>query len=273
MRAAGLCGELLVGDDAVDQPPLKRLRGGDAFAEHRHLGGARHAHAGGHEQRGAPVGHQADVDEGKQEVGALRGDHEVAAERQRAADACGGAVDAGHHRQRQLADRVHDRVVALGQHLVDVGPALGGLLDAEVLQVGAGGEGASGARDHHGARRVVLACLPQCGEQVAAELLVPRVQRLRAVELDRGDPVGVDRQVDCLESGVLSVGLALSLIAGSSGDGCVAGVRVRWGGLGGLVRWACGYFVVWVCGLVSVVHVVAVCGLATGILWCRWHVP
>ena len=48
----------------------------------------------GTQQRGAAVGHQADVDEREQEVGALRGEDQVAAQRQRAADADGRAVDA-----------------------------------------------------------------------------------------------------------------------------------------------------------------------------------
>ena len=73
--------------DAVDQAPLERLRRRDALAEHRHLGRAREADALGDEQGGAAVGDEADVHEREQEVGRLGGDHEVAGERERAADA------------------------------------------------------------------------------------------------------------------------------------------------------------------------------------------
>ena len=51
-----------------------------------------------------------------------------------------------------------DRVVALGQDPAHVGMALGRALLAagQVAQVGAGREGAPGARDDHGAHAVVL---------------------------------------------------------------------------------------------------------------------
>src|SRR5438128_10289879 len=63
-----LAGELLVLDDAVDEPPLERLRRGHPLTEHRELRGTCHAHARWQEQRGAAVGHEPDVDEGEQEV-------------------------------------------------------------------------------------------------------------------------------------------------------------------------------------------------------------
>ena len=112
-------------DDAVDQPPLERLRRGQPLAEHRELHRARHAHARGNEQRRAAVGYQADVHEREQEVGALGCDDQIAAERERAADPDGRPVYGGHHRLGHLADAGHDRVVALGQRPVDVRPAVG----------------------------------------------------------------------------------------------------------------------------------------------------
>jgi hypothetical protein len=89
-------------------------------------------------------------------------------------------------------------VVALGQHLVDVGPALLGqiLAPAHVLEVGAGGEAAAGAGDADGAHGLVVANLLDGSEQVEPELLVPRVHGLGARELDGGraaPAVDVDR--------------------------------------------------------------------------------
>ena len=109
----------------------------------------------------------------------------------------GGAVDRGEHRLGHLADRLHDRVVALGERPVDVrAPVRRGLATADVLEIRARGEGATGAGDHHGAHRVVLGGVAQRGEQVRPELRVPCVQRLRSVQLDRAGAVGhahVDR--------------------------------------------------------------------------------
>ena len=123
------------------RPHSSAFARGQALAEHRQLARARHADARRQEQRGAAVGHEPDVDEREQEVGALGGQDQVAAERQRAADADGRAVDGRDHRLGHLADRVHDRVVALGQRLVDVRAALGRrVAAADVLQVGARGE-------------------------------------------------------------------------------------------------------------------------------------
>ena len=126
---------------------------------------------------------------------------QVAAERQRAADARRGAVDRRDHRLFQLADRVHDPVVALGQALADVGASpRASIASACVLQVRARGEGAPGACDHapRAPRRPrPPGAAPRAGPGRAA---CSRRSAPRPVQLDRGDTVG-ETQVDRLELG------------------------------------------------------------------------
>ena len=124
------------------------------------------------------------------------------------------------HRQRQLADRVHDRVVALGQHLVDVWAALGVISTPKSFRSAPEEKARPGSRDHT-ARAARPRRLRQRREQVEAELLVPRVQRLRAVELDRGDPLASIGRLT-VSKAVLALGARLSRIAH-----CGSSVR-RW---------------------------------------------
>ena len=87
----------------------------------------------------------------------------------------------------------------LAQALAEVGEAvLAG--PALLLQVGAGGEGATGAGDHHRADPVLGGGRRDRVAEVEPELLVPGVQRLGAVELDRGGGA-VHPQVDRLVRG------------------------------------------------------------------------
>ncbi len=156
------------------------------------------------------------------------GDDQVAAQGERAADADGRSVDGGEHRLGHLADRAHDRVVALGERLVHVGAPVGrGLPAADVLQVGAGGERAPGARQHDRAHRLVGRGAVQGREQVCAELRVPRVQRRRPVQLDRRGG-GVDAHVDRLELDVriaVPVRVLMRLLSGPRDRSGAAGVR------------------------------------------------
>ena len=197
-----LGGEGVVGDQPVDQPPGAPLRGRHALAEQRHLGGAPGADAGRDEDRRAAVGNQADVDEREQEVGRLGGEHEVARERQRAADPDRRPVDGGEHRLGHPPHAGDDRVIALAQRRADVRAAVGRRVEARA-QVGAGGERAPGAGDRHGAHAVVAGGQLDRGEQVDAQLPVPRVHALGPVELDpQLGPVGrAAAQGDRLELG------------------------------------------------------------------------
>jgi hypothetical protein len=82
-----------------------------------------------------------------------------------------------------VADAGDDRVVALAQDRAEVGPAVGRRVEAGA-QVGARGERAAGAGDRHGPDTLVAGGQLDRGQQVGAELLVPRVHALGPVELD-----------------------------------------------------------------------------------------
>ena len=117
-----------------------------------------------------------------------RGDDQVAGERERAADPGGGAVDRGEHRLAHLAHGEDRRVVELAEPHAEIGRTVG--VGAMLAQVGAGGERPPGAGDHHRANGVVGGAGGERVAQVLAELLVPRVQRLGAVERERCGAVG-----------------------------------------------------------------------------------
>src|SRR5215218_747297 len=192
-----LVGELRIRVDAVDQAPVERLGGGDPLGEQRHLEGARLADAGRDEGRRAAIGHQADVREGELEEGRLGGEHEVAGERQRRADAGSGAVDRGDDRLAHRAQADDDRVVDAVEPPADVRHAVVGRLLEARLEICARREGTTGAGHQHGPDRVVRGLLDGRLE-VEAELRVPRVERLGTVERDAPDAtvlLPVDRLV------------------------------------------------------------------------------
>ena len=193
----GLGTEIVVGDDAVDEPPVQRLEGMDALAQHHHLRRAREPDPRRDEGGRAAIGDEADVHEREQEVGRLGGEHEVGRERERAADADCGTVDRGDHRLRHLADTGDDRVVALLQPGTQVGQPVRSLL-ARLREVGAGRERAAGAGDQDGADRLVGGEVLDRLAQVEPELQVPGVELVGAVEGDRRGAVS-DREVDRFE--------------------------------------------------------------------------
>jgi len=139
--------------------------------------------ARGDEEGGAPVGGQADVDEGEQEVGAAGGDDQITGQRQRAANAHGRPVDGGHHGLFHAADPRDDRVVALAQGAADVGVTLGRGVKAG-LEIGPGGESAPGAADLHRSDSRVRGHRLHSIQKILAKLAVPRVHGLGPVELD-----------------------------------------------------------------------------------------
>src|SRR3954467_4142178 len=177
--------ERVVGHHPVDETPLMSRGGGHPLAQHGHLRGTCEPDALGDQQRRAAVGHQADVHEGQQEVGRLGGDHEVAGQREAAADARGGAVDGGQHRLGHRADAGDDRVIALAQGAADVRAALGRGVEAR-LEVGARAERAPVAGDQHGAHVVVDRRLLDRGPQVVRQRPIPGVHGLRTVEAKGG---------------------------------------------------------------------------------------
>ena len=102
-------------DRLVDQAPVLGLLRADLFAQHHHPGGAGAADGAGQQPGRAAIGNQADVDEGLQEIGALGRQHEIARQRDRAADARRRAVDRSHHRHRRAHDLRDQRVVMVLQ--------------------------------------------------------------------------------------------------------------------------------------------------------------
>ena len=139
----------VVGVHVVHEPPVERRCGRHALAQQRHLERARLAHGRGHEQRRAAVRHQADVHEGEPEVGGLGGQHQVAGERERGADADRRPVHGGHHRLLEAPHAGDDRVVELVQLLADVRHAVVRVRVEARLEVGARREPAAGAGDQH----------------------------------------------------------------------------------------------------------------------------
>jgi hypothetical protein len=179
-----LLGERVVRRDDVDQAPDACLRCGHALAQHRHSGGAPSPGPGGHEHRRAAVRDETDIYEREQQVGGLRGQYQVARERERAADPDRRAVHRRDHRLGHPPDAGDDRVVALAQRGPDVGPPVARPGVEAGAQVGAGREAAARAGDRHGAHAVVAGRQLDRRQQVEPELLVPRVHALRAVERD-----------------------------------------------------------------------------------------
>lgn len=124
-RASGLLGQVVghrlhlghqdlgIVIDAPDQPPGQRGPGVELLAQHRQPHCPRHADALRHEPRAARVRQQPDLDEGLQEAGVFRGQHDVAGQRQVGTRAGRHAVDRGNHRQRQGAQSAHQRVELL----------------------------------------------------------------------------------------------------------------------------------------------------------------
>jgi len=137
------------------------------------------------ERERATVGHEADVDERQQHVGRLGADEQVAGQRERAADADRGAVERRDDRLGHPPQRGEDRVVDGRQRRVDVDVALGRQrARGQVAQIGSGGERAAVAGHADGAHAIVVGDAAHGFEQLEPELVVPSVQRLRAIEAD-----------------------------------------------------------------------------------------
>jgi putative glutamine amidotransferase len=126
---------------------------------------------------------KADVHEGEHQVGGLAREHEIAGERQRAADPDRRPVDRRQHRLGHAADTGDDRVVALAQRLAHVRVAVGRGLEAG-LEVGPGRERPTVPGDRHRPHGLVARGQLDGRPQVVPELGVPRVHPLGAVQPD-----------------------------------------------------------------------------------------
>ena len=178
--------ELVVWDHLVDQAPIESPLRRDALAEHRHLGCTRVADAGGEEGGRAAVRDEPDVDERQQQIGRLGGDDQVCGQRQRATDPDRRPVDGGDHRLRHLAESRDDRVV-------DVLEPRAQVRQATVIRAprcsfrSAPDENPRPAPVISSAR--IDSSRGDAGNRVVevlAELLVPGVERVGAIEQDPG---------------------------------------------------------------------------------------
>ena len=142
----------------------------------------------------AGVGNQADAPESGHEARLLGGHDQVGGKGEAHAGTRGDAVHRGHHRLRKVAQRADQRVVLARQDAAEVA------LAAPTAQVGASAEGTPGSGEHHAAHRIVAGDALQAGQQLPAERGIERVERIGAVEGQRGDAIGhVDGEV--LEGG------------------------------------------------------------------------
>ena len=137
-------------DDLVHEADAQGLRGVDDLAGHHELRRLCQAHDPRQEKHPAERRHAAEVDPDLAEARALRGDPDVAGERDLAPGAHGRAVDGGDHGLVHRANVPGHALKGAVDHLADEGRRHGRQL-LEERQVPARREGAVRARDHHGA--------------------------------------------------------------------------------------------------------------------------
>src|SRR5216683_272167 len=125
--------------DLVDEPDPECLVGADGAAADHHLQALLDAHHARQPLRAARAGQNPQLHLGQTEAGALHADAVVTGERDLETAAEGRAVDGGHDGLRRALDQIQHRVER----------RLRGRL-AELGDVGAGDEGASGADDDDG---------------------------------------------------------------------------------------------------------------------------
>ena len=134
-----LVAQLVVAAPVGHQTHAFRLVGGQGVAGEQQAVGVLAPQQGRQNQAGAGFRHQAQVDEGGVETGAVRGDHQIAVQQQGGADAGGVAVHRRDHRLVQLDQPVHQihrraLLAVLARLRIRV---------QEVADVVAGGEGAA----------------------------------------------------------------------------------------------------------------------------------
>jgi hydroxymethylglutaryl-CoA synthase len=174
--------QILVGDDSVDDAPGERAVGGQAFTEHRELGGTGRTDAGGEPWKHSAVGHHGDVHEGEQEARGLGGDDEVGGHRQRESQSGRGTLDRGDHRLGHLSHGEDDRVVDLPQPGVQIGIAVLGHLPRH-LHIGSGAERTPRPGEKNSADPVIGGGFAQRRQQLAPHLRRPGIEGMRSVEL------------------------------------------------------------------------------------------
>jgi hypothetical protein len=152
----------------------------------------------------ARIRHQPDLDEGLDKAGRARRQHHVAGQRQVGAGAGRGAVDRGHHRQRQCLQPADQRVEPGIDQLAQVGHVPG--REIQVGQVLAGAEAAARPGQQQGARaagldmveRLLQRLVHRAGEAVELVGAVQGDHGHRALPMQQ-DRAGID--ADRLASG------------------------------------------------------------------------
>jgi hypothetical protein len=173
---------------APDQAPLLGLLGRQLVAQQGQAHRARRADQARQHPGAAGIRDQAQLAEGFDEAGGLRGQHDVAGQRQVGAGAGGHAVHRADHRHRQGAQGRDQRRIEFFDRFAEV-DAFAARLHGAVVQVLAGAEAAAGAGQHQHAHGFVGLQLVQGVADFAVHGLGEAVQAVRAVEGEDGDAV------------------------------------------------------------------------------------
>jgi len=187
--------------DALDQPPGGGLGGGEGFPEQQNL--ACPSPADQHRQEGR-LDHRrnAELDLGHAELRGLHRHAQVAGRRNLEAGAEREAVDAGDHRDRQLARRV-----AAAMHPGDEAPGGRGVERRHLVDVGAADEGpVAGAGQHHAAQRLVAGEIVERRDEVRHQRTVQRVELPDIVDRHMGDAGTARALVDADDDASLGSG-------------------------------------------------------------------
>src|SRR5579862_9174345 len=112
--------ELSVLHAAPDQAPILSLFGTQLFPEKRKSARPCLTHQAWQKPGATAVGHESDLDEGLNEGGTARGNHQVACECDVGSRSGGDSIDCCDDRDRQPAQCEHQRLVALLDRLAEV---------------------------------------------------------------------------------------------------------------------------------------------------------
>ena len=179
-------GQLFVRHALPDQAPGLRLRRLERLAEQRQAHGARRSDQSRQSPRAPRARQQTEAPKRLYEACRKRGDHHVAGERDIRPRAGGNPVHRGYHRNRQIANREHDRPVAVLDHRAQVDRAQR-RVDRLVVQILTAAEGTAGAGQQQAAHRGVQPYHGQRVIQLGQHRACQAVQPVRAVQRQRGN--------------------------------------------------------------------------------------